>query len=342
LTSEFVQRQREAGQRLVIYGAGDRGSIAVRQLLNDPLSRYRIIGFVDDDARKRNVRVHGYRVIGGYDHLVGMIMAGEVDAVAIAQESPSTQGLASLCARYGVVVQRVAFDWREVPVAEAYAARGTADARVVPFTDAARDRAAFQRVTASAPVASRVTAVEQAERAPIRVVHIITRLILGGAQENTLYTAIGQHRDPRFDVTLLVGIDEAGEGNMFAQATLAGVNTVVLPSLLREIRPLTDLKAICDVYRFLRQGSYAIVHTHSSKAGIIGRIAARAARVPVVVHTIHGFAFHEFQAAWKNRLFMALERFCAPMTGKIISVSSGSAVPGSTRRSSAASSSTCS
>jgi glycosyltransferase involved in cell wall biosynthesis len=157
--------------------------------------------------------------------------------------------------------------------------------------------------------------------APIRVVHIITRLILGGAQENTLYTAIGQHRDPRFDVTLVCGIDEAGEGNMFAEANRAGVKTVVFPSLLREIRPLIDLKALFDLYRFLRKGDYSVVHTHSSKAGILGRLAARVARVPVVVHTIHGMAFHDFQSAWKNRLYIALERLCAPLSSRIVSVS---------------------
>lgn len=159
------------------------------------------------------------------------------------------------------------------------------------------------------------------QAAPIRVVHIITRLILGGAQENTLYTAIGQHRDPRFDVTLLCGVDEEGEGDLFAEAERAGVRTVILPSLVRPIRLITDIKAFFDLYRFLRRGSYAIVHTHASKAGILGRLAARAARVPVIVHTLHSLVFHEYQAAWKNRLYIWLKRVCAPMTDVMISVS---------------------
>ena len=162
----------------------------------------------------------------------------------------------------------------------------------------------------------------QAERtAPIRVVHIITRLILGGAQENTLYTAIGQHRDSRFDVTLLCGVDEAGEGDLFEEARRAGVRTIVLPSLVRPIRPLTDLRAFVDLYRFLKKGSYTIVHTHASKAGILGRLAARAAGVPVIVHTLHSLVFHEYQAAWKNRLYIWLKRMCAPLTHALISVS---------------------
>ena len=107
LLSEFVQRRRRSGHRLVLYGAGDAGSTAVHALLNDPRSRYRILGFVDDDARKRNVRVHRYRVIGGYDHLVGMIVANEVDVVAVTQEGIDTDGMAKLCAQYGVALYRV-------------------------------------------------------------------------------------------------------------------------------------------------------------------------------------------------------------------------------------------
>ena len=335
LISEFRQRQRHAGHRLVIYGAGDAGSIAVRHLLNDSANAYRIVGFIDDDLRKRNVRVHGYPVIGGYDHLVGMIMAGDIDAVAVTSDASGTHGLAWLCQKHDVTLRRLALDWSEITATEALAGgsptlTAAPEARVVQFNDGRRDRAAgselgFQWEQPSAPrppaVDSPVPGSLKEAEAPIRVVHIITRLILGGAQENTISTAIGQHRDPRFDVTLLCGIDEAGEGNMFGEVNRAGLKTVVLPSLLREIRPLTDIKAVFDVYRFLKQGSYAVVHTHSSKAGIIGRLAARAAGIRVVVHTQHGLAFHEFQSAWKNRLYVLLERLCAPLTARIISVS---------------------
>ncbi len=330
---EFAQRQRQTGQRLVIYGAGDAGSIAVWHLLSDARNAYRIVGFVDDDFRKRNVRVHGHRVIGGYDHLVGMIMAGEVDAVAVTHDGAGAAGLPWLCTEHGVSLRRLAIDWRDLSEASA----ALPEARVVHFSDGGRDRLRVSttmargaegdswRVRLQSPVAAAsgfpAAVLEEESTSPIRVVHIITRLILGGAQENTLYTAIGQHRDPRFEVTLLCGIDEAGEGNMFAEASRAGVRTIVLPSLLREIRPLTDLKAVFDLYRFLRRGRYTIVHTHSSKAGIIGRIAAKAAGVPVVLHTIHGVAFHEFQSGWKNRLYITLERLCAPLCGRIVSVS---------------------
>lgn len=328
LISEFVQRRRQIGRRLVIYGAGDGGAMAVRYLMGETRSAYRVLGFVDDDVSKRSVRVHGYTVIGGYDHLVGMIMAGQVDVVALTKEGGNTSSLPFLCAKHGVALRRLIIDWHEVPIAEAepVAAAGgaavAAEPRVLRFLDSRRDRAPG---TASPNAASvgrpESTAVQRDPATPIRVVHIITRLILGGAQENTLSTAIAQHRDPRFDVTLLCGVDEAGEGDMFAEANRAGLKTVVLPSLLREIRPVTDLKAFLDMYRFLRARSFTIVHTHSSKAGIIGRLAARAAGVPIVVHTLHGLVFHEFQSRWKNWFYIVLKRICAPLTDTIISVS---------------------
>jgi glycosyltransferase involved in cell wall biosynthesis len=151
-----------------------------------------------------------------------------------------------------------------------------------------------------------------------RVAHIITRLILGGAQENTLYTVIGQQRD--YDVTLIIGVDDGTEGSLRDQAAAAKVRLIVVPTLVREIRPLTDLRALLSLVRLLRRERFDIVHTHSSKAGILGRVAARMAGVPVVVHTLHSLVFHEYQAAWKNALYIWLKRCCAPITDVLISV----------------------
>src|SRR5262245_36436750 len=154
----------------------------------------------------------------------------------------------------------------------------------------------------------------------VRVLHVITRLILGGAQENTLYTVIGQQRNPRYRVTLLAGVDDGPEGDLHERARAAGVDLVLQPSLVREIRPATDVRAFVELYRFLRRGGYDIVHTHSSKAGILGRLAARWAGVPIVVHTLHSLVFHEYQAAWKNELYIGLKKLCAPLTDALISV----------------------
>jgi len=155
---------------------------------------------------------------------------------------------------------------------------------------------------------------------PIRVAHVITRLILGGAQENTLYTAIGQHRNPAFAVTLVVGSDDGTEGSLRDRALAAGLELVEISSLVRPVRPHTDMRALWALYRLMRRRQFDIVHTHSSKAGILGRAAARAAGVPVVVHTLHSLVFHEYQSRVTNALYVALKRACAPLADVLISV----------------------
>lgn len=154
----------------------------------------------------------------------------------------------------------------------------------------------------------------------VKVLHIITRLILGGAQENTLFTVMGQQRSGRYDVVLLSGIDEGPEGTLHDQARAEGVNLVLVPWLIRPIRPVQDAKALLALYRFIKKGKFDIVHTHSSKAGILGRVAARVAGVPVVVHTLHSLVFHEYQSQFKNRFYVFLKRLCAPLTDRYISV----------------------
>jgi glycosyltransferase involved in cell wall biosynthesis len=154
----------------------------------------------------------------------------------------------------------------------------------------------------------------------LRILHIITRLIVGGAQENTLYTAIGQHRTPGFRVTLLTGIDDGPEGNLHDQARAAGVDLQLMPELVRPIAPATDAVALAKLTAFIRRGRYDIVHTHSSKAGILGRVAARAAGTPIVVHTLHSLVFGEHATPVQNALYLVLKRMCAPLTHRFISV----------------------
>jgi glycosyltransferase involved in cell wall biosynthesis len=160
---------------------------------------------------------------------------------------------------------------------------------------------------------------------PIRVLHVITRLIVGGAMENTLLTVLGQMRDPRYEVTLYAGIDNGPEGNLHALARESGVNLFLTPHLIRPIRPLTDLRALAELTRFIRRGRFHIVHTHATKAGILGRIAARLAGTPIVVHTLHSLVFHEYQRGITNRAYVTLKRLCAPLTDQFISVSHATA-----------------
>jgi len=145
-------------------------------------------------------------------------------------------------------------------------------------------------------------------------------MILGGAQENTLYTVQGLHRDPAFDATLITGPAIGPEGELIEQAKASGFRLLLVPEMRREVHPWRDLKTFLTLTRMLRELSPQIVHTHSSKAGLLGRMAARRAGVPVIIHSIHGQAYHENQNRFLNALFIGLERRVSRYTGKIISV----------------------
>jgi glycosyltransferase involved in cell wall biosynthesis len=152
------------------------------------------------------------------------------------------------------------------------------------------------------------------------VLHVITRLIVGGAQENTLETAAGL--DPRgFRSEILCGPESGPEGSLLDEARARGVRVSVEPALLRELHPRADLQAVLRIARFVRRGGFRVLHTHSSKAGILGRFAARLAGVPHVVHTVHGWSFHARQPAALRALYVRLERAAARITDTLVAVS---------------------
>jgi glycosyltransferase involved in cell wall biosynthesis len=156
---------------------------------------------------------------------------------------------------------------------------------------------------------------------PVPVVHIITKLELGGAQENTLYTVT--HLDRRRFRPYLV---TNPEGILAPAAlTLKGVKTFFISELVREINPLKDLQALFKIKGILGQikesDSPMIVHTHSSKAGILGRWGGRLAGADVIIHTIHGFGFHDFQSLLVRRFLIFLEKVTALITDMFIAVS---------------------
>lgn len=154
----------------------------------------------------------------------------------------------------------------------------------------------------------------------MRIVHIITRLIIGGAQENTLLTVQGLHHEYHDDVTLITGPAEGPEGDLFDKARRLGLKVELFPELIRPIRPSVDFKAYRRLRATFQKLKPDVVHTHSSKAGIIGRAAAWHEHVPAVVHTIHGLPFGAFETPWKNRLYIALERWAARRCHAIVSV----------------------
>jgi glycosyltransferase involved in cell wall biosynthesis len=150
----------------------------------------------------------------------------------------------------------------------------------------------------------------------VKVCHLITTLELGGAQDNTLHTVRGL-RAP-FQASLI-----AGPGGLLDEEArcIPGVEVRFERSLVRPIRPWRDLRAVAALTRALKRLRPDIVHTHSSKAGIVGRAAARAARVPIIVHSIHGFGFHDGQPAWLRTGLIGLERAAAPLTTHFVAVS---------------------
>ena len=154
----------------------------------------------------------------------------------------------------------------------------------------------------------------------MRVIHVITRMILGGAQENTLLTVEGLDRLPEYRTTLVTGPAIGPEGDLIRRARRNRVDLLILPSLRRQINPWRDLVSFWQLYRLFRGERPDVVHTHSSKAGILGRAAARLAGVPVIVHTIHGMSFHRNQCLTLNAMYVLLERMAARWTHALISV----------------------
>lgn len=157
--------------------------------------------------------------------------------------------------------------------------------------------------------------------APIRVLHVITRMILGGAQENTLLSVEGLSRRREYDVDLVSGVDRGREGELLSRAR-ESVRVVVVPELGRSINPFADVVALVKLVRIIREGRYHIVHTHSSKAGVLGRLAAWLAGTPIVVHTLHSLVFHDYQPWLLNRAARLVKRVLATLTHYYISVSS--------------------
>lgn len=142
-----------------------------------------------------------------------------------------------------------------------------------------------------------------------KIVHIITESIpFGGAQRNTLLTLKGLVRDG-YETELICG----QAGPLVEEARRMGVPVQILPNLVRQIHPLRDGWALLQLYRLFRQRQYTLVHTHSTKAGLLGRLAAHWAGVPVIIHTFHGVLL-EMNGSLASRLYIAVERLVGRIT----------------------------
>lgn len=154
----------------------------------------------------------------------------------------------------------------------------------------------------------------------LRICHVITRMIVGGAQENTLLTII-DHLEKGHEVVLVTGPSPGPEGELLRQYDdISGLEIVEISSLVRELSPLRDFRAYRMLKDFFAKGNFDVVHTHSSKAGVIARGAAWAVGVPFVVHTVHGQAFHRYEKPWKNRIYIAAEKWAAARCHRIYAV----------------------
>ena len=153
----------------------------------------------------------------------------------------------------------------------------------------------------------------------MHVAHVITRMIIGGAQQNTLFTCEDQHRDYDDEVTLITGPAIGPEGSLMERALEVGFRIVEIPELRRSIHPFRDWASCRRLVAVLRDLKPDLVHTHSSKAGIIGRHAAAKVRIPAV-HTIHGASFHRGQSGLAFNVYRELERWAARRTDAFISV----------------------
>lgn len=153
----------------------------------------------------------------------------------------------------------------------------------------------------------------------MRVAHIITRLIIGGAQENTLFTVDDQHHIFGDDVCLITGPSPGPEGSLEARARDRGLNLQVLPELRRSLNPFQDWRALRAIRRAIRNFQPQLVHTHSSKAGILGRRAAHQLGIPAV-HTVHGSSFHFGQNPLLYHAYRWSERLAAGWCDHLITV----------------------
>src|SRR6266446_2470883 len=153
----------------------------------------------------------------------------------------------------------------------------------------------------------------------MRICHVITRLIVGGAQENTVSTCIGL-RKLGHDVDLVIGPQTGPEGSLYDEARAAGVPMTVVEELRRAPNPFHDLGTCATLRRLFVGKRYDVVHTHSGKAGFIGRITAKLARVPIIVHTIHGPSFYEYQNPVSNWVLRWAEQVAGGCTTQFVSV----------------------
>ena len=154
----------------------------------------------------------------------------------------------------------------------------------------------------------------------MKITHVITRLIVGGAQENTVATILGLRTKPDVEVKLISGPTTGAEGSLESRFSPTPEVLSIVPELVRPVHPIKDWHALRKLEAVFREQKPDIVHTHSGKAGILGRLAAERAGVPLIIHTIHGPSFGNFQDGASNFIFTCAEKMAARATTHFIVV----------------------
>jgi len=154
----------------------------------------------------------------------------------------------------------------------------------------------------------------------VKVARIVARLNIGGPAVHIINLMAGLDPD-RFENLLIVGRPGPNEGDMGYLASQKGIDPLIIPGLGRELSPLWDAQTTFKLARILRRQRPHIVETHTAKAGAVGRLAARLAGVPVVIHVFHGHVFHSYFGPAKTELFINIERGLARLTDRIITIS---------------------
>ena len=153
----------------------------------------------------------------------------------------------------------------------------------------------------------------------IKVLHIITRLDTGGSAENTLLTCIGLNKN-NYEITLASGAAFSPKNELKKEAENNGVKFVIIPELVYWIAPLKEIISFCKIFMLIKKERFDIVHTHTSKAGILGRLAAKLAGVPIIIHAPHGHIFYGYYNSFLTGIFIIVEKIAAEFTDKIITL----------------------
>ncbi|MDA7951281.1 MAG: glycosyltransferase family 4 protein [Pirellulaceae bacterium] len=154
----------------------------------------------------------------------------------------------------------------------------------------------------------------------MRIAHLITRMIVGGAQENTLLNCRDLIHEYNDDLLLVTGPAIGPEGDLHAQIEKEGIPTEIISSLRRNIDPRHDFRAYFAIKKTLKDFRPDVVHTHSAKAGLLGRLAASRLKIPAIIHTVHGAPFHPYQGRGAFHFFRLLEQWGAKNCHHLISV----------------------